>query len=163
MRKRGPAPKPTAVRLLEGNPGRLKINENEPKPRSYETYEPPSDLSEDGVIIWKHLSKELGRMGLLTIIDLEPFHRYVKLLCEYREVDRLIQGKYMLPVRREDGSIKFMMQNPMLSIRNKMVAELNRAEQQFGMTPSARARMIGLIKGDNGAGKSEEDQDPYSV
>jgi phage terminase small subunit len=31
MGLRGPAPKPTAIKRLEGNPGKRKLNEMEPK------------------------------------------------------------------------------------------------------------------------------------
>jgi hypothetical protein len=32
MGKRGPSPKPTSLKVLQGNPGKRKINKSEPKP-----------------------------------------------------------------------------------------------------------------------------------
>ncbi len=34
MGQRGPAPKPTALRILEGNPGKRPLNASEPRPRA---------------------------------------------------------------------------------------------------------------------------------
>ena len=159
MGKRGFPPKPTAIRLLEGNAGKVKINPDEPKPRILPEYDPPEDLPEQGKIIWKALSTELIRIGLLSVVDLEAFYRYIKYMLEYREMDVKIDDKYVINIKNADGSVKYVMQNPYLTIRNRAATEMSRLEQQFGMTPSARARMIGLI---TGAQKPKEDQDPYA-
>lgn len=160
MGARGFAAKPTAVRILEGNPGKRPINPDEPKPTILEKYEAPEDLPERGKIIWDALSAELQRLGLLSIVDLEPFHRYIKFLLEYHEMDSKIEGKYVITVKNPDGSVKYVMQNPYISIRNKAAIEMSRLEQQFGMTPSARARMIGFL---NGNAKPKEVLDPYDL
>lgn len=160
MGRRGPAPKPTALRLLEGNPSGRPVNQNEPKPQQVTSFEPPQDLPEEGKAVWKALSQELARIGLLTVVDLEAFYRYVKYLLEYREADKKIAGMLVMPIRNPNGSIKYLMQNPYLSIRNQAADRLARLEQQFGMTPSARARMIGLV---SGTYNPKDDEDPYGA
>ena len=48
MGRRGPAPKPTAIKILEGNPGKQKLNHNEPKPPTIIAIpKPPSRLLKD--------------------------------------------------------------------------------------------------------------------
>jgi hypothetical protein len=43
----GPPPKPTALKLLEGNPGRQKLPKNEPQPTELPTLDPPPKVSDD--------------------------------------------------------------------------------------------------------------------
>jgi len=38
---RGPPPKPTYLRILEGNPSKRPLNRNEPQPPPVETLDPP--------------------------------------------------------------------------------------------------------------------------
>ena len=46
MGKRGPAPKPTALKVLQGNPGKRKLNDSEPTfEKTDEILKPPSYLS----------------------------------------------------------------------------------------------------------------------
>ena len=41
---RGPPPKPTYLRILEGNPSKRPLNRNEPQPPPVETLDPPDYL-----------------------------------------------------------------------------------------------------------------------
>lgn len=161
MGLRGPPPKPTALRKLDGNPSGRPLNPYEPKPRILPSYEPPAELSQDGRRVWDALTKELVPLGLLTTIDLEPFYRYVKFVCEYREMDDKIKGVYVISIKDENGKVKYMMANPYVSMRNQLALQLSRLEAQFGMTPSARARMIGLVRGDTPP--AGDDDDPYGA
>ena len=157
MGMRGPPPKPTALRLLEGNPGKLAINRNEPQPRKLATVEPPADLPEEGKAVFKALSRELINCGLMTAVDVEPFYRYVKLLLEYRHADREIAGKYVIPIKDKEGRLAYFLPNPWLSVRDKAMDRLLRLEKEFGMTPSSRVRMVAIMMNPN----SYESEDPY--
>ena len=167
---RGPPKKPTALRMLEGNPSGRPINPSEPKPKLIEKIEPPKDLPEEGKLIWKSLSEEMIRIGLLSEIDLHAFHRYIKYLLEYYEADRLVAGKLIISMgqkflgKDENGKPimsphTYVTSNPYLTVRNQAANHLNRLEQQLGLTPAARARMIGLISGKGGP----DDEDPYGA
>ena len=92
MGLRGPPPKPTALKLLEGNPGRRRLSTSEPQPRRLTQIEPPENLEEEGKLVFRALSQELINCGLLTAIDAEPLLRYVKLLLEYKHADAEIKG-----------------------------------------------------------------------
>lgn len=58
MAQRGRKPKPTAVKLLEGNPGKRGLNAGEPKPE------------------WKRMAKQMELLGILTEIDMAAFAEY---------------------------------------------------------------------------------------
>lgn len=153
---RGPKPKPTALRLLEGNPGRRPINPYEPKPAAAVAIEPPTDLPEEGAKIWRALSAELARVGLLTQLDLHALHRYCHFLLEYLDAQKKIDGKLLVTTKWPDGSVRQVLPNPFLAVRNQAAKNLNTLEQSLGLTPSARARMIGLAHG-----VVRADADPY--
>ena len=65
---RGRKPKPTAVKLMDGNPGKRRINGAEPKPpRSLPDC--PAHLSAEAKAEWHRLAKSLNGIGLLTQVD----------------------------------------------------------------------------------------------
>ena len=72
MAGRGRPPKPTAIKELEGNPGKRPLNKNEPKPKAKAPKCPPW-LESDAKKEWRRLSKELEAMGLLTQVDMAAF------------------------------------------------------------------------------------------
>lgn len=97
MGMRGPKPKPTAIRVFEGNPGNIPLNENEPMPQKCESLEPDEWLSDDceymigekfplsavAKKIWNNLAPELERLGVLTQIDKTALTRYCDTLARW--------------------------------------------------------------------------------
>lgn len=75
MGKRGPLPKPTALKILEGNPGKRKIKDTgEPMPNVLDVIpDPPEWLMPDAVDEWNKLAPSLMALGLLTEVDLSAF------------------------------------------------------------------------------------------
>lgn len=157
MGLRGPPPKPTALKILEGNPGGKRLNLNEPQPRRLVEVEPPADLPDEGKRVFSSLSKELIRCGLMTAVDVEAFARYVRLLLEYRKADSEIQGKFVFPVRDKNGQFSYFLPNPWVAVRDRALDRLLRLEREFGMTPASRVRMVALLATD----KPERVIDPY--
>jgi len=64
----GPKPKPTALKLVEGNRGHQKLPANEPKPRPI-TPEKPPYLGKIAAKRWDALLPELETAGVLTVVD----------------------------------------------------------------------------------------------
>ena len=69
MAQRGRKPKPTALKMLEGNPGGRPLNEAEPKPQKKAPRCPPW-LEDEAKREWKRMAKVLEQMGLLTEMDM---------------------------------------------------------------------------------------------
>ena len=65
----GRKPKPTAVKKLEGNPGKRKLNTKEANPGKGMP-DCPAWLLPEAKIEWIRLSEKLNQMGVLTEIDL---------------------------------------------------------------------------------------------
>ena len=69
----GRKPKPTAVKKLEGNPGKRKLNTKEPVP---EKGMPacPDWLMPEAKKEWERLAKLMNQMGVLTEVDMAARH-----------------------------------------------------------------------------------------
>ena len=70
----GRRPKPTALRLVEGNPGKRAINKKEPKPKRV-IPSCPAHLDDSGKVAWGRLSVLLDRRGVLTEADSAALER----------------------------------------------------------------------------------------
>lgn len=136
----GRRPKPTVLKLVEGNPGKRKINKTEPKPKR-EIPSCPAHLSDAGKVAWGRLSVLLDRMGVLTEADSAALER----LCDcYSDV--LICRESL----KADGwTYKTMdAQGNTLIKGNPAATQLRAADSQFksyliefGLTPAARSKV----------------------
>ena len=86
MATRGRKPTPTAIKELEGNPGKRKINEAEPKP---EKKAPPCPkwLEPEAKKEWRRLSKQLEQIGVLTEVDQAAFASYCQAYARWKEAE----------------------------------------------------------------------------
>ena len=88
MGLRGPAPKPTKLRQLEGNPGRLPINENEPEPEP--GADPPDWLPVAAREEWRRLAPVLEACGLLTKADGNVFAAYCDAVVNFATLSQAV-------------------------------------------------------------------------
>lgn len=132
----GRKPKPTAVKLLEGNPGKRALNRAEPKPRVVMP-RPPEHLSDEEKIKWKAAVKELYPLGLITTIDKDALAMYCVIFIRWLKAEKMVREKGEI-IKTAAGNI---IQNPYLSIANRALDQLNKLGAEFGMTPSSRSRV----------------------
>ena len=134
---RGRKPKPTAVKVLEGNPGKRPLNESEPRPPVPESVPyAPRHLNKDAKQEWRRVLPILMQMGLYTELD----RGAASMLCQ-------TWGRWVVAERmcQEQGEILtsstgYVYQNPWRYEANKAQALMLRLLTEFGMTPSSRAR-----------------------
>jgi P27 family predicted phage terminase small subunit len=134
--ERGPAPKPTALVLLEGNPGKRPINHAEPRPR-LKTPPCPEHLDADAKTEWKRLVRILRHMKLLTEAD------YISLgnLCQAYSTMVKAQKKLTESGLLFKTSSGYVQQSPLLGVVNTCMETITRLCREFGLTPSSRSRM----------------------
>src|SRR5437868_12793938 len=136
MGRRGPAPKPTAIKKAEGNPGKRKLNTEDPQPLPG-VPECPDHLDAVARKEWGRLSPILMGMKVLTEAD------YIALgnLCQ--AYSTLIDAQKHL----NKGGILFktpsgyIQQNPLLGIIRAQTNIVNGLLREFGLTPSSRTRI----------------------
>ena len=87
----GRKPKPTAIKELEGNPGKRKLNKKEPKP---EKGMPvcPEWLLPEAKAEWKRLCEKLNQMGVLTEVDMAAFAVYCQSYARWKEAQEHIDS-----------------------------------------------------------------------
>lgn len=145
MGLRGPRPKPTALKVLEGNPGKQKLNKDEPVFTSpKKTPSPYTWLLKEAKKEWKNLAPTLIAMGVLTDVDLDAFAAMCQNYAYYVEVDRKItkmgkeaEGVYLLQ-QAESG---YLSPHPLLSLRTKYYETWRKSLSDFGLTPATRSRI----------------------
>ena len=136
MGLRGPAPEPTALRIVKGNPGKRPLNEREPQPRVRKPH-CPDHLDEIAKQEWKRLLPILRRMRVLTEAD------YIALgnLClQYSVLIKAEQqlAKSGLLFKTPSG---YVQQSPLISIVSNASQQVTGLCREFGLTPSARSRV----------------------
>jgi len=136
--KPGPAPQPTVLKKLRGNPGRRPLPKDEPQPRkSTGIPRAPSHLDKIAQKEWRRMAKELHPIGLLTKVDLTALAAYCATYSMWITAQENIQ-KHGVLIKAQSG---FPMQSPYLQIANKAMIEMRKWLIEFGMTPSSRSRV----------------------
>lgn len=138
MGKRGPKPKPTKTRILEGNPGHLKIAP-EVDPPARASYAPPEFLNGDARAKWLDLEPTLSAVRLLTDLDQDALAQYCiewsKWLWSVRETST--------PEKCIDFTPNGMaQQSAWLLVQKNALAAMRKIGDSFGMSPAAR---VGLV------------------
>ena len=136
MGLRGPAPRPTALRILEGNPSKRPLNKSEPKPR-LKIPRCPDHLDDLAKAEWKRLVRIISRMKLLTEAD------YIALANLCQAYSRMVKAERKLAeagllYKTQSG---YVQQSPLLSIINNSVETITKLSREFGLTPSSRSRI----------------------
>lgn len=132
----GRKPKPTALKLIDGNPGKRPINKNEPRPTP-KAPKCPSWLHRDAKKEWRRLAKELESLGLLTAVDMTAFAAYCQAYARWKEAEEYIAEHGPTNVT-ESGYIQ---QVPQVTIAQQSQKQLRAWCAEFGFTPSARSRI----------------------
>ena len=140
MAKTGRKPKPTALKKLEGNPGKRPLNTMEPTPPNVSIH-CPQYLLPDARKEWKRLAPILIQMGLLTAADVVPFAAYCTAFARWKEAEEEI-SRHGSIYKDDDGRIR---PNPFIAIANQQMREIKSFAADFGLTPSNRAAMIANV------------------
>lgn len=136
MAIRGRKPKPTEKKRLEGNPGKRKLNEQEPKPEVV-IPDPPNHLDGPALDEWHRITKELHELRIITVIDRVALVAYCQAWADYIKACEQIleEGEVLIS---DKGNAY---QNPWTGIRTNAMDRLLRISAEFGMTPSSRSRL----------------------
>ena len=138
--------KPTALKLIEGEKNKDRINKNEPKPRPV-TPEPPAGMDRYARVEWRRMVPILGRLGLLTEVDGTALAAH----CELHSLDiqtskalkkcghKLLTEKTTVDM---DGGTNIEVKvNPLVTLKLKIIAQKRVYLNDFGMNPANRTKI----------------------
>lgn len=155
MGKRGPAPAPTALRLVRGD-RKSRINRNEPLPPETDP-RPPSWLGRDALAVWKRLAPSLEKAGVLKAWDVDNFAAFCTAVTLRAEAEGHLQEEGAVveaPVFNKNGDITGhrLQRNQWLLVAKQAGDEVASRGARYGLTPADRAQI-------NLGGEAEKEDD----
>ena len=155
---RGRKPKPTAEKVLTGNPGKRPLNDREPVLPPIDTSfdDPPPLFAEipAAQTEWRRLAPMLRRCRQITEADRAAL---IALCLEWARYLEAREKAFPRIVKAPSG---YAMPNPWLSIQTKALAACLKLWPELGLTPSSRTRVQADGPGPGGDDFSEFDDVP---
>jgi P27 family predicted phage terminase small subunit len=136
MGKRGPAPKPTELKILEGTYRADRAARNEPKPR-VKIPSCPAWLQGEGRKEYFRVARLLMELRVITDADRTALAAYAQQYQRWIDAEDMIRKSGIL-IKSPNG---FLMQNPCLPIANTALKNMQRLMSEFGLTPASRTRI----------------------
>lgn len=142
----GRKPKPTALKLIAGNPGKRPLNRHEPKPAP-RVPACPDYLEGEARKEWDRITPILGGLGLLTDMDMAALAAYCETWAQYLAANEKV--KRLGPVVRASQANPYPVISPYFTVASNALKQVRAFMAEFGMTPSSRSR-IAAAKPDGG-------------
>jgi P27 family predicted phage terminase small subunit len=140
MGTRGPAPKPTRLKLLSGETRPSVINYAEPIPAGG-ALTPPPDLRAEARIVWERIVESLGSTGVLTSADKDILRLYCEAYVRYLEAEQMLSKTGPLLKGRDGTFVK----NPLHQIVRDNADAVKKYAREIGLTPASRVGLRGDI------------------
>lgn len=145
-------PKPTALKLVEGNRGKRATNKQEPDPTYLQDLTAPAWLPKPAAEVWNELAKPLADAKLLTEVDVPMLAMACVSISQYRYAvsrtgDALVKTKLE---KSEEGALVETGEhiNPWAMIQSMTFKQAMVVLREFGMSPAARSRVAIQPQGD---------------
>lgn len=132
----GRKPKPTHLKVVQGNAGKRPLNKREPKP-SGDLAEAPEHFSAEQREVWAYAIAHAPK-GLLKRLDLSVLEVWVKSFVLYRQAAAEVatNGQVILT------PTGYPVVSPWLANMNKQAALMMKAAAEMGFTPASRSRIV---------------------
>lgn len=139
MGARGPAPKPTALKELAGNPGRRPLNKREPRPRV--AIPPcPKWLTGEARKEYKRVAKILVGLRVLTEADRTALAAYAHQYAKWLEAEEEVSNEGAVLISDKGNAYL----NPWQGVANMALKNMRSLAAEFGMTPASRSRVSAI-------------------
>jgi P27 family predicted phage terminase small subunit len=135
--------KPTALKLVTGNPGKRPLNDAEPQSALLSDLTPPTWMDAVAKRHWRAIAPKLQRMGVLTETDVDTLALYCQAYSRYRETLKMIGDlDYDSPQFEEWEPKDIAKVLSGLPVRlEKAEASMRLLSHDLGLNPAARSRL----------------------
>lgn len=134
--------KPTALKLITGNPGKRALNKQEPDPDYLNDLRAPEHLPDLAKKFWNSIAPKLRKERLLTELDIGALEKLCISEMLYWEVTTKIGDSLVLTGKNGDYT------NPLLNQQSMYLKQIMILYREFGKTPAARTRIALNPQGD---------------
>ena len=151
---RGPLPKPTALKLIAGNPGKRSLNLADGVNPRVEIPAPPKHLSQAGRKEWRRITPILEELGLITGLDVAALSLYCQAYGRLVELETAFNARVSVladagdtiaesVVKTSTGTTPsgYQQQSVLVQLINSHRDQVHRFLAHFGLSPAARARV----------------------
>jgi len=140
MSNAGRKPLPDNLHVINGNPGKRGKGKDQQK-IEIEVPPCPAWLPKEAKTEWRYIVKELKRYGLITRLDKNVLATHCDAVATYKlatlKLNEKTDGKGFTSCTPNGMAI----QSVWLQIKNKAFEQIKSTAPEFGLTPSARARV----------------------
>lgn len=151
MGKRGPAPEPSILKYIRGNPSKETLNAAEPTPDLLDAVDPPEEITSDDLAVkkWNRSVPVLRRMRVFTEADIDAWVIYCRTWANWMRAKAKCDqyGRDNVAMEPDPnsttGKLRIKWTQPYTwAVEEKALAnDLRRLQQEFGMTPSSRSQV----------------------
>lgn len=133
-------PKPTRLKILEGNPGKRRLNLSEPKPPEG-IPEMPEHLDDEAQREWNRISAALNSLGLLTTVDRAALAAYCVAWSMWVRAEKEMQQHSIVDMSQGVPRL-----SPWWSVAKDSLDRMRAFLIEFGLSPASRSRIVGSAK-----------------
>ena len=147
----GRRPKPTAKKLLAGNPGKRALNQAEPDFELVLNIDCPDWMGDHGLVLWETVAPELCKERILAATDIQNLEVYCAAYDQFRmaQVDIALNGVTV------SGAMGGVIKNPAATALKEATSMMASYGGMLGLDPSSRQRMMG-------SGKKKQSDNPFA-
>lgn len=137
---KGRKPIPTNLKILNGNPGKRPLPQNEPKPQPVAPKR-PTWLTGEGRKMWERLVPRLETLGLITNIDGEAFAAACQCWKTFVDCQKILKKEGLTYIYTNTQGAENEVARPQVAIGQKALDQFKGFCVEFGLTPSSRTRI----------------------
>ena len=147
----GRRPKPTAKKLLAGNPGKRALNKSEPDFELVLNIDCPDWMGDNGRMLWETVAPQLCKERILAATDIQNLEVY----CSAYDQFRMAQADIAQNGVTVSGAMGGVIKNPAATALKEATAMMASYGGMLGLDPSSRQRMMG-------SGKKKQSDNPFA-
>lgn len=135
----GRYPKPTNLKVVEGNRGKRGMNKQEPDPEylAVDCLAAPEWLDARAKVVWSEIAPELQKARLLAVIDVPLLAMCCVAIAQFRYAVTKVGDAAVLDADGEKGESL----NPWLIVQSMSFKQAVAILREFGVGPAARSRI----------------------
>jgi P27 family predicted phage terminase small subunit len=141
---RGRKPEPTKLKIIKGNPGKRKLNRDEPQVSGVP--ECPKGLNKAARAEWDRVVPELARIGVLGRIDSSGIAAYCQAYSRWLQAEKEIDTHgitFQTHYTDNEGNVLpgDIKKNPAVTVANDAMKLMRAFASEYGLTPASRGRI----------------------